>query len=241
MYSWTRLRRILVVVLLLPVAHFMITVGGDLRAVLTPKPTVWEDEVRGVELRSKPDPAGGPPLVIIGGRQAKLWSGLDNTFFPMAVLNNGIGSATIDDVLYYFDRLVTPYQPQAVLMVPGPSDFIMRDNKSPEDFMLMLKGLSNHVIRLDGKPHFYVATLNKWPRFPGYWGVVDTVNLQLEIWADEQPRVTLLDARLLFEERGGLPVGQMFSADGVNLNDWGYIRMSLLLRQQIDEDYPRFD
>jgi hypothetical protein len=52
----------------------------------------------------------------------------------VVVLNNGIGSANIDDVLYYFDRLVTAYQPQAVLMVPSPTDFIMRDNKSPEDF-----------------------------------------------------------------------------------------------------------
>jgi hypothetical protein len=96
-------------------------------------------------------------------------------------------------------------------------------------------------MRLDSEPHFYVLTLNKWPRFHDYWGVVDTVNHQLEEWADEQPRVTLIDARLLFEEPGGLPVQQMFRADGVNLNDGGYLRMSLLLRQQIDADYPHFD
>jgi hypothetical protein len=96
-------------------------------------------------------------------------------------------------------------------------------------------------MRLDSEPHFYVLTLNKWPRFEGYWGVVNTVNHQLEEWADEQPRVTLIDARLLFEAPGGLPVQQMFRADGVNLNDGGYLRMSLLLRQQIDADYPHFD
>jgi hypothetical protein len=238
MYSWTRLRRILVVVLLLPVAHFAIVISWDLRDILNPAPTVWESEVSNIELRSNLDPAEGPPLVIIGGRQAKLWRGLEDTFFPMAVLNNGIGSANIDDVLYYFDRLVKPYQPQAVLMVPGPSDFIMRDDKSPDDYMLMLKGLSNHVTGLDGKPHFYVVTLNKWPRFPAYWGTVDTVNHLLETWADQQARVTLIDARRLFEQRGGLPVRAMFRADGINLNDWGYMQMSLLLRQQIDSDYP---
>jgi hypothetical protein len=134
MYSWTRLRRILVVILLLPVVHFAVIVGGDLLDTLNPQPTVWESEVSSIELRGKLDPALDPPLVIIGGRQAKLWSGLEQRFFPMAVLNNGIGSDNIDYVLYYFDRLVTAYQPQAVLMVPGPSDFIMRDNKSPEDF-----------------------------------------------------------------------------------------------------------
>jgi hypothetical protein len=229
------------VVLLLPVAHFVIIISGDLRNVLNPAPTVWESEVSSIELRSKPDPAEGPPLVIIGGRQAKLWQGLEDTFFPMVVLNNGIGSANIDDVLYYFDRLVRPYQPQAVLMVPGPSEFIVRDDKSPDDFMLMLKGLSNYVIHLDGEPQFYVVTLNKWPRFPGSWGTVDTVNNLLETWTDQQARVTLIDTRPLFEQRGGLPVLPMFRSDGINLNRMGYMRMSQLLRQQIVRDYPRLD
>ena len=241
MYSWTRLRRILVVVLLLPIAHFAISVGGDLSDILNPAPTVWESEVSNIEMRSNLAPTEGPPLVIIGGRQAKLWQDLDDSFFPIAVLNNGIGSATIDDVLFYFDRLVSPYHPQAVLMVPSPSDFIMRDDKSPDEFMLILKGLSNHVIRLNGEPHFYVVTLSKWPRFPGYWGTVDTVNHLLENWAGQQPGVTLIDARPLFEQRGGLPESQVFRTDGINLNELGYRQMSLLLRQQIDADYPYSD
>jgi hypothetical protein len=241
MYSWTRLRRILVVLLFLPVAHFVLRVTVDYRDVLNPAPTVWESEVSSIELRRNLNPVEGPPLVIIGGRQAKLWSGLENILFPMAVLNNGIGSANIDDVLYYFDRLVRPYQPRAVLMIPGPSDFIMRDDKSPDEFMLMLRGLSNYVIRMDGEPHFYVITLNKWPRFPGYWGIVDTVNGRMEKWADQQPRVTLIDTRPLFEQRGGMPMRQMFSPDGINLNDWGYMQLSLSLRQQLNADYPYFD
>ena len=241
MYPWARLRRILVVVLLLPVAHFVIVVGADISDILNPAPTVWESEVSDIELRRDLAAAEGPSLVIIGGRKAKLWRGLDDSYFPMVVLNNGIGSATIDDVLYYFDRLVRPYQPRAVMMVPGPSDFIMRDNKSADDFMLMLKGLSNHVSGLDGKPHFYVVTLNKWPRFPAYWATVDTVNHLLEKWVDQQSGVTLIDARPLFEQDDGLPVRQMFRTDGINLNDWGYMRLSLLLGQQIDAGPPYQD
>jgi hypothetical protein len=117
----------------------------------------------------------------------------------------------------------------------------MRDDKSPDDFMRMLKGLSNYVIHLDGEPQFYVVTLNKWPRFPGVWGTVDTVNQLLETWADQQARVTLIDTRPLFEQGGGLPVRPMFRSDGINLNRMGYLRMSQLLRQQINRDYPRLD
>jgi hypothetical protein len=91
----------------------------------------------------------------------------------------------------------------------------MRDDKSPDDFMLMLKGLSNYVAQLDREPHFYVVTLNKWPRFPSYWGTVDTVNRLLEKWADQQPGVTLIDTRPLFEQQGGLRAPRLGSPDAI--------------------------
>ena len=152
MYSWPTLRRLLLVVLLLPVAHFVFMVATDYRDILNPDPTVWENEVVAIELRDSLNPPGKDPLVVVGGRKVKLWRGLDRTLFPMPVVNVGVGSANIDDVLYYFDRLVMPYLPGAVLMVPGPGDFILRDSKTPEEFMLMLKGFARYVGKLDKHP-----------------------------------------------------------------------------------------
>jgi hypothetical protein len=240
MYPWPKLRRILVVLLLLPVIHFVLMLANDLRSILDPEPTVWESEVSSLELRNSLNPPEALPLVIIGGRQAKLWRGLDNVLLPMEVVNNGVGSANVDDVLFFFDRLVRPFEPRAVIMVPGPSDFMLRDHKSPEEFMLMIKGLANYVTRMDSKPHFYVLTLNKWPRFPRFWATVDAANNALERWAEGRPDVTLIDTRAAFEQARGLPVRQVFRADGINLNDWGYMQLSLLLRQQLEADYPHF-
>jgi hypothetical protein len=240
MYSWTTLRQLLLLLLLLPVAHFVFLIVDDYRDILNPDPTVWENEVSSLEIRYNLAPPEANPLVVVGGRQVKLWRELERSLMPMPVVKAGIGSANIDDLLYYFDRLVKAYRPNAVLMVPGPGDFILRDSKSPEEFVLLVKGLASYVAKLDGQPHFYIATLAKWPRYPEHWNTVTAVNELLVDWAAADERVTLLDMRLAFLQVRGQPSGATFRSDGVNFNDWGYTQMSLLLRQQMETDYPQY-
>ncbi len=240
MYSWPTLRQLLLVLLLLPVAHFVFLVADDYRDILNPDPRVWENEVMAIELRQRINPPPEHPLVVIGGRQVKLWRGLERTLSPMPVVKAGIGSATTDDLLYYFDRLVTPHRPSAVVMVPGPGDFILRDSKSPEQFVLMLKGLAGYVAKLEGQPHFYVFALSKWPRYPEHWHTVTAVNELLGDWAASDERVSLLDARPVVLQLRGQPTGATFRSDGVNFNSWGYTQMSLLLRQRMETDFPQF-
>ncbi len=234
------MQRILLGLLLLPLAHFALLVTLDTRAVLNPSPEVWESEVKALERRTSFSPVGLSPLVVIGGRQAILWRNLERSLFPLPVVNAGIGSANLDDLIYYFDRLVQPYAPGAVFYIPSPSDFIGRDNKSPEEFMLMLRGLQNYVARLDGAPHFYLTPLFKWPRYPEHWQTVEITNTMIAQWAKANPGVTLVDLRPMFQVANGKPVAGIFRSDGVNLNDWGYDLMSSIAQAQMEEDFPLF-
>jgi len=40
-----------------------------------------------------------------------------------AVLNHGFGTSSADDLLYYYDRLVRPYQPRALMIATSNNDF----------------------------------------------------------------------------------------------------------------------
>ena len=238
MYPWTTLRRVLLLVLLIPPAHFVLLVAKDFRDILNPSPQVWESDVEELERTISFDPPDDDLLVVIGGRQASLWRNVEQLLAPKPVLNAGIGAANVEDVLYYFDRLVRPYDTDAVLYLPGAGDFVVRDTKSPEEFLLMLRALNNYVQRLDDAPHFYIVTLNKWPRYPEMWGTIARTNDMMADWAGATENVTLLDARPFFEQPNGAPVRGVFRNDAINLNEWGYSQLSLLTRQQLETDFP---
>jgi len=40
-----------------------------------------------------------------------------------AILNHGFGTSSADDLLYYYHRMVTPYEPQALCLATGNNDF----------------------------------------------------------------------------------------------------------------------
>jgi hypothetical protein len=240
MYTWATLRKVLIVLMILPLAHFMLTMANDMRDLMEPTPQVWADAVAAYELEDSRGPLPSSPMVVLGGRQAILWKQLDAALFPLPVLNRGIGSANLDDVSYYFDRLATPYQPGSVLLVPGHSDFIFRDYKDPREFLTAIKGLAAAVAKLKSLPRLYVLTVMKWPSYPQSWDTVAEVNRALAQWADANDGVTLIDARTLTEDRNGEPLRKAFRNDGIFLNDWGYERLSLLLQEQIRRDYPHY-
>ena len=60
----------------------------------------------------------------------------------------------------------------------------------------------------------------------------------LQSWATTDNRVVILDANPLLSGPEGQPSGIFFLPDGVNLNDLGYLRLALLLRQQVEDDSP---
>ena len=40
-----------------------------------------------------------------------------------AILNHGFGTSSADDLLYYYHRMVTPYEPRALVLATGNNDF----------------------------------------------------------------------------------------------------------------------
>ena len=41
-----------------------------------------------------------------------------------AIINHGFGSSSADDLLYYYDRMVRPYKPRALVLATGANDVI---------------------------------------------------------------------------------------------------------------------
>ncbi len=58
----------------------------------------------------------------------------------------------------------------------------------------------------------------------------------LDTWAQGKERVTYLDANAILANGDGRPKPDYFRSDGVNLNDQGYLRLSLLLRSRLEQD-----
>ena len=233
MFSWNTIRTLCAILLLIPIVHLAYLVSREMLATLNAVPTAWAQEVETYAAADQSTELPAKPILVVGGRQVKLWEGLEDLLKPRPVLMRGLGNATMDDIRHYHAELIAYYQPSALVLLPGSSEFHIRDNKSAAELFRSIKKL----VELDESyritRNYYVFTPLKTPAYPEDYLKIEEATQLLAQWAQPKPAVTILDANALLELRDGAPNPDYFRLDGINLNEHGYLRISLLLQHSL--------
>ena len=233
MLSWKSIRIVCIVLLLLPIVHLAYLVSRDAMAILDPSPTVWTDELHAYANNDNVSHLPESPVVVVGGRRVKLWSDLPDMLADHPVLMRGLGDAIIEDITYHYTALIGFYRPSAVVVMPGHSEFHIRDSKSAEQLVTAIQELEALDASHGITRHFYVFTPLKTVLYPGDNTEIETASRLLMEWATQNERVTVLDGNPLLADSTGKPKAGYFLSDGVNLNDAGYLRLAMLLQVQM--------
>jgi len=88
---------------------------------LSDKPDAWDWAIARFEAQDglKPPPEG--VIVFTGSSSITLWDTLEQDMAPLPVVNRGFGGSRIHQVVHYVDRIVVPYHPRAVVLLPAPT------------------------------------------------------------------------------------------------------------------------
>lgn len=236
MYSWNTIRTVCAILLLIPVIHLAYLVSQEMLTAMDSSPTAWAEEVAAYTEIDQATTMPEEPIVVVGGRGVKLWRGLDDILEPRAVLMRGLGDATVNDITHYHSELIGFYQPSAVVLLPGSSEFHIRDNKSASELVAAIKELAELDLSYQTPRLFYIIPPLKTPLRAGEYVKIDEVTRELSAWAGTQSQVAILDANRLLTSEDGVPNPDFFRVDGINLNEHGYLRLSLLLQERIEQD-----
>ena len=233
MYTWSGIRTFCLILLCIPLVHLAYLFSRDTLATLDASPTAWAQEVddytrsdQGIQLPEN-------PVVVVGGRRVKLWHGLEDLLAPEPVLMRGLGDATIEDILYHYERLVAFYRPAAVVFLPSDSEFHIRDSKSAGDYIQTIQQLAKLDSELGPDWPLILLSPIKTPLRPGDHHKIDDITGQLQRWGASREKVVILDSNALLAGSDGRPNPAFFRPDGVHLNEGGYLILSLQLKNAL--------
>lgn len=238
MYSWIAIRAFCVVLLLLPLLHLVILLSRDTLALLDSSPTTWQPEMDAYIQADEDGALPERPVEVIGGRRVALWRNLENIDAPRPILVRSLGDATVADLAHYHQRLVGYYRPEVLVVLPGNSELHIRDSKSAGELVNSIRELARLDASHDSERLFYVFAPIKTVLHPGDHGKIDDAGARLQALAGKRPNLRVLDANPLLASAGSAPNPAFFRADGVHLNEAGYLRLELLLRRQFRADFP---
>ena len=76
----------------------------------------------------------------------------------------------------------------------------------------------------------------KTPLHPGDDDTIDRATALLEAWSAAHEKVRILDTNEILANGNGRPKPDYFRSDGINLSEQGYLRLSLLLQAEVEQE-----
>ncbi len=165
-----------------------------------------------------------------------------------AIVNHGFGTSTVEELLYYYPRLVRPWKPRAMVITCYLNDYTY--NYSVEEVMFLLKRLLEYARTDMPGIRFYLADIHhttnhidekeKWSPFKHYR---KQINAELKAYCEAHDDCTYLchaDFPLFYEKAED--VGDydkvrrdLFVEDKVHYTPEGYQIYKEFYRQALDE------
>jgi hypothetical protein len=236
MYSWKTIRSVTTILLLIPVFHLVFLVSGEVSSLINTSPDAWADEVNAYTVADRLTQREKDPIVIVGGRQVSLWKGVEEILAPRKVLMRGLGDATVNDIAFYYEKLISFYDPKTVVLLPGITEFHLRDNKSADELVAAIRRLVDMDLEVRPAGEFYIFSPLHSMLYPGDKTKIEEVSQQLQLWANSDARISLLDANQLLSDDDGTARPAYYRSDGVHLNQLGQHRLTILLLAQLNAD-----
>jgi lysophospholipase L1-like esterase len=98
--------------------------------VARPEPLRFEEAIAAFETADKSAMPEKCSWLFVGSSSIRFWRSLKEDFPDRTVVNRGFGGSTIGDVNWYFDRVVKPYKPRAIVFYAGEND--INAGKAPD-------------------------------------------------------------------------------------------------------------
>jgi len=184
------------------------------------KTNPFEKEILAFEASDKTNPPPKNAVLFIGSSSIRMWKTLAKDFPDYQVINRGFGGSQIADSVYFFDRIVTKYEPRTIVFYAGGND--INAGKSAE-------------IVFDDYKHFVSAVHEKLPATkvvyisiapnPARWSQIETVreaNQLIRDFSAHERGLSFIDVHPDMLGADGQPQPDIYRDDKLHMNDKGY-------------------
>lgn len=183
----------------------------------------YEEEVRTIERTHAINPPPHGSTVFYGSSSIRLWTSLTNDFREISsshVVNLGFGGSTLEACAWFYERLVRPCNPRALIIYAGDND--LGDGQPPDrvvrSFQVLLEKVQQHA------PHMRVTfmSIKPSPSRHDLSAKIRETNMRIRREIEQREPGYYVDVFYPMLGSDGYPQRQLYAEDGLHLSPAGY-------------------
>lgn len=188
-----------------------------------------------IEAFERADRAEAPPrdaVLFVGSSSIVNWRDLEADMAPIPVVNRGFGGSVTADVVHFFDRVVAPYEPAAIVLYEGDND--LAAGAPPAEVLLHVRELIRLLERrLPGTPMLVLA-VKPSPARADIWPAMQRTNELLRDLCERTDGCTFVDITAGMLSGDGAMRGELFVEDRLHMNRDGYVEWANVVRPAVE-------
>ena len=183
--------------------------------------------------RTEPSPPG--TVLFVGSSTVRLWP-LRDSFPQWETRNRGFGGSTFADAIHFFERLVLPHTPSAVVIYEGDND--IAGGLSPQTVAQQAAILIDRIQVAKPDTAIVLLGIKRSERRQKFWPEFEQTNIFFRDLAETRERVDYFDLDAILRGPDGRPDPALFREDELHIHRDGYALIAQSLADLIRELVP---
>lgn len=182
-------------------------------------PLKWGEAVSKIEERDDVETEKGK-IIFYGSSSIRKWKTLHEDMDPLQVLNHGFGGATVNDCVYYADRLILPYEPKAIVFYAGTND--IGYGFTSEVAYDRTMDFFDYIHEELPETKIYYVEQTRQPDRDEYWEDMKELNSRVKKYAKSDDLVTFIETSETLNTEYDEAREEYFLEDGLHFTAAGY-------------------
>jgi lysophospholipase L1-like esterase len=188
-------------------------------------PEIYLDQVEAIEARL----AGrdlSDTILLSGSSIMEQWETSERDLLPLKSVNIGIGGTKVFDHITYFDRLILPHAPQAIVIYAGSNDIngVPGSSKSGmQTAALVIDYLQRIRANFPATPLFYINIMEAPSKEP-LFAEIQLANRLICAFCEQKEKLYFVECGPAFLDAQGRPDASLYVEDRLHLKPEGYER-----------------
>ena len=195
-------------------------------------PHRFDEAIESFEAADRKSTIGKGKVLFLGSSSIRRWD-TAAAFEGIDSINRGFGGSQTSDCIYFFDRVVSPYEPSVIVFYEGDNDISKGKTVGQvfNDFqtfnsLVREKLPETRIVYIPIKPSIRRAQL---------WPLMHFVNQLIYVRSQKSRHLYYADIATAMLATGMPPSESLFANDGLHLSDKGYALWASTIRPVLEK------
>lgn len=190
-------------------------------AQIQPNPSRYEASIAAFEDKDFSSPPPENAVLLVGSSSIGFWNDLAPAdLSPLTVIPRGFGGSVMNDVIYYFDRVVAKYNPRAIVLYEGDNDLAW--GLTPTTILSQLDTLIEMIKSNLPGTRLYILSVKPSIARAHLWDLAMQVNSGFTQRAKSDKDIFHIEVHTYLLNEDGSFNSNIYESDQLHLNTAGY-------------------